>query len=291
VDLAAALRVEANGRTRRLLPRLIVSTGATTEEHGGLIVVLSDVTELARLDEMRAEYVAVASHELRTPVTTLRMSLLMLSEGAARLEPRTRDLVSAAIGGVDQLGNVVDELLDMTRIEAGKLRLNPEPVELRSFAKEAVARWQARSQENGVRLTLRATDVSSATLSGDRARLKLVLDNILNNALKYTPRGGAIELALTGQQTDSGSKGLQLTVSDDGPGIPAEFRTRVFEKFFRVEHYRHGSDTGARGSGIGLYLCKQIVELHKGEIRCESGSPGRGTRIIVTLPLEPRALT
>jgi NtrC-family two-component system sensor histidine kinase KinB len=259
---------------------------APGEENSGLIVVLSDVTDLARVDEMRSDLVAAASHELRTPVTTLRMSLIMLREGAGDLAPRMRDLIDTALVGVEQLLETVDELLDMTRIEAGRLRLSPEPLYLRDIAREVVERSRARAEELGLRVQLHALEGERAVL-GDRARLRIVVDNLVNNALKYTPRGGAIDITVTSQADAASTRGevVELTVTDTGRGVPEEFRSRVFEKFFRVEHYRPGCEDEPRGAGVGLYLCKEIVELHGGTIRCEAAPGRRGTRIVIALPV------
>lgn len=278
VDLQSALRIPMGGGVRRLVPRIVPIS--LDPEGGGVVLVLSDVTELARFDEMRTELVAVASHELRTPVTTLQMSLFMLRESARGLDERFRALVDNALGGVEQLGETVDELLDMTRIEAGKLKLLSEPLELGSIVREVTERSRARAEELGVGLEVHA-DVAAGVV-GDRARLRIVIDNIVTNALKYTPRGGhiALEVARRGGE-------IAVSVTDTGPGIPSEFHARVFEKFFRVEHHRPRGELAARGSGIGLYLCKEIVELHGGTICCEDAPSGTGARLSFVLPAAP----
>jgi signal transduction histidine kinase len=284
VGLDAALRVEVAGDTRRILPRAVPIAG--DDESSGVIVVLSDVTDLARLDEMRSDLVAAASHELRTPMTTLRMTLLMLREGAGDLAPRMRELVETALVGVKQLLDTVDELLDMTRIEAGRLRLFPEPLYLGDVAREVVDRAATRAEELGLRLRVHAPDGEQAVL-GDRARLRIVVDNLVSNALKYTPRGGAVELGVSSRRdgASGAARKVELAVTDTGRGVPEEFRSRVFEKFFRVEHYRPCGEDEPRGAGVGLYLCKEIVELHGGTIRCEPAPNRRGTRLVVALPM------
>jgi NtrC-family two-component system sensor histidine kinase KinB len=284
VDLQTALRLDGNGQVRRLLPRVVPL--APGEAHGGVVVVFSDVTDIVRLDEMRTELIAVASHELQTPVTTLRMSLLMLRESTEQLDERIRDLVRTALGGVDQLGETVAELLDMTRIEAGWLKLSREPVLLNDIVREVVARCQPEADEIGIHLKCSA-DAGVPLIDGDRARLRMVVENIVHNALKYTPRGGCIEVSTSVERTipPAGQPGrVVVQVTDNGPGIPLELRNRVFEKFFRVEHYRPGSEDAPRGSGIGLYLCKEIIELHGGSIQCDAAPGGRGTRVVFDLP-------
>jgi len=136
---------------------------------------------------MRAELIAVASHELRTPLTTLRMTLLMLKENVTSLPPREQELVATCFAGVQQLGETIDEFLDLTRIEAGQMRLNVEAVDLRALLEQVAQRWSPRAQDQDIELVVRPTD---ARIDGDVVRLRVVFDNLLSNALKYTPRGG-----------------------------------------------------------------------------------------------------
>ena len=280
VNLSSVLRCEVRGEMHQLLPR-IAKTAREPDGRCGAVLVLSDVTELARLDELRGEHIAVASHELRTPVTTLRMTLLLLTEASAGLPPRVRDLVSTAWGGVEQLGETVDELLDLARIEAGRLKLISEPLDLAALLFEMVSRAAVRAEDAGVKLHL-GSDVQPAIpkVRGDRARLRIVLDNLINNALKYTPFGGEVALSVVALD----ARRVRIVVADTGPGIPSELRSRVFEKFFRIESHRSSAAGGSYGAGIGLYLCKQIVELHAGRIFCEPGADGAGTRMIIDLP-------
>lgn len=244
----------------------------------GAVVVLDDVTEFVRLDELRGELVAVASHELKTPLTTLRMSLLLLEEQTENLSGRQRELLAAAALGAEELAATIDELLDLTRIEAGQLRLPREPVDVYAVIDQAARSLQARFQDAEIALRI-VRDVPAARVRGDAARLKSVFANLLTNALKYTPRGGDVTIRVAG-----GKPWLEISVTDTGRGIPSEFRERVFEKFFRVEHQMDGPTEGTRGAGIGLYLCRQIVEAHGGIIRCEAGEAGRGTRVVFQLP-------
>jgi two-component system, NtrC family, sensor histidine kinase KinB len=126
-------------------------------------------------------------------------------------------------------------------------------------------------------------------LSADPLRLRAVFDNILSNALKYTPSGGVVtvESRLTAPRDDRPAA-VSISISDTGPGIPADFRSRIFDKFFRLEHHHADARRGARGAGIGLYMCRQIVDLHGGTIACDVGDGGYGTRITVSLPAATR---
>ena len=117
---------------------------------------------------------------------------------------------------------------------------------------------------------------------GDAVRLGVVFNNLLTNALKYSPPGGAVTVQLSSRS--DGRRMLQVVVMDEGPGIPEVYRERVFEKFFRVEHQGEEGDGGVRGTGIGLYLCREIIKRHGGEIHCEAGEAGVGTRVVFLLP-------
>ncbi|RJS23279.1 hypothetical protein DRW03_13320 [Corallococcus sp. H22C18031201] len=280
-DLGRALRITREERVHRLLPRVVPVPGLSAERDAALLL-LYDVTELVRLDEMRAEFVAVASHELGTPLTTLRMTLLMLQESAASLSPRNQELVRTSLGGVEQLAETVDEFLDLTRIEAGQLKLSRERISPVDLATECVRRCRARTEDAGPRVELTVAGAPS-TFWADPVRLRVVLDNLLTNALKYTPPSGQVVLSVD-TPGQGGQRTVRITVTDSGPGVPEEFRERIFDKFFRVEHHRPGTETGTRGSGIGLYLCRQIVELHGGSIRCQQGDGGTGAMFLVSLP-------
>jgi NtrC-family two-component system sensor histidine kinase KinB len=282
VDLSRSLRLDRNGRVIRLLPRLVPVPGLA-EGHTGAVLVLYDVTELAQLDERRADLVAVASHELQTPLTTLHMSLLMLNEDATILSRRQTQLVDTAMVGAEQLTETVSEYLDLTRLEAGQLQLSWDRVDLVALATQAVRRAQIASGVSGARIAL-STETDVPVIWGDASRLRLVLNNLLSNAVKYTPAGGLIEVVVQAMGADA----VRVLVQDDGPGVPLEYRTKIFDKFFRVEHQRLEGDRGLRGSGIGLHLARQIVEHHGGRIECTSSADLRGARMVIELPEDGR---
>jgi two-component system, NtrC family, sensor histidine kinase KinB len=286
VDLAAALSFSVRGETRKLLPRILPVPGLAAGRQGA-VLVLYDVTELARLDEMRSELVAVASHEFGTPLTTLRMTLLMMGEGGDGRPVRQQDLLATALVGVEQLATTVDEFLDLTRIEAGRLRLNLDRVNLDALLAETLRSIRTRYEE--AKLELHAAIAQRLpTIWADGIRLKVVLSNILTNAAKYTPPGGRVSVEASWLQNAGAGQTsvVQIAVTDTGRGVPPDLRERIFDKFFRVEHHRGTEEGGVRGSGIGLYLARQVVEAHGGRILCEAGPGGTGTRIAFTLPLD-----
>jgi NtrC-family two-component system sensor histidine kinase KinB len=209
------------------------------------------------------------------------MNLLLLRERAENLTARQNEILAAAVQAAEELAGSIDELLDLTRIEAGQLRLQRERVDLRVVIEQAARSLHPRFEDAGIRLRI-VHDAPVLSLHGDAARLRIVFLNLLDNALKYTPPAGEVEARLA--SSDDIPPRLRIIVTDTGPGVPAMFRERIFEKFFRVEHHQEGEANGARGAGIGLYLCRQIVEAHGGSIRCQPGKDGHGTQLVIELP-------
>lgn len=285
-DFSHTVNVLLDGTPRRFLLTAVPIPDSVPRGFSA-VVVLDDVTEFARLDELRSELIGIASHELRSPLTTLRMNLLMLHEGAAEFDGRQQELLAAAVHGCEELGLTIEEFLDVTRIEAGQLRLNVAPVDLGAVLALARQSLQARFDDAGVRLVVENAE-GVVSVRGDPPRLASVVSNVLNNALKYSPPAGVVTVALSsGQNTQEGDLNtVRITVTDQGPGIPIEYRERVFEKFFRVEHHLGQHGKGVRGTGIGLYLCRAILKAHGGTIRCDAAEGGVGTRFVMTLPID-----
>jgi two-component system, NtrC family, sensor histidine kinase KinB len=283
-DFKRALAVSVDGRQSKFI-LTAVPIPEFWPNKTGAAAILSDVTDFARLDELRMELVAVASHELKTPLTTLRMNLMLLGERAENLSPRQHEILSTALVGCQELADTIDELLDLTRIEAGQLRLARDVIDLYGVIDRSVASLRQRFEDASINVKV-AAECRPARVIGDPARLGMVFTNLLSNALKYTPRGGTTSITVGSrtQMSNGGGTKLHVVVSDTGVGIPAEFRERVFEKFFRVEQQNGRLETGTWGAGIGLYLCRQIIEAHGGTISCGPGDGGLGTRFDMVLP-------
>ncbi len=285
-DLSQTLSTRLDGRELKMLPT-VVPIPEFAPRRAGAAVVLADVTEFVRLDELRGELVAVASHELKTPLTSLQMNLMLLQEKAENLSARQREILTTATLGSEDLAATIDELLDLTRIESGQLRLAQERVDLAAVIEQTLGKLRPRYEDAAVKLRL-VKEVASAFVRGDAARLKIVFINLLTNALKYTPRDGEVVVRIASLQNalGQGKPSLQITVTDTGPGIPPELRERVFDKFFRVEDERADRPKGVRGTGIGLYLSREIIKAHGGTIQCTVGEGGHGTQIAIALPLD-----
>ncbi|MBX3466933.1 MAG: HAMP domain-containing protein [Planctomycetes bacterium] len=277
------LRVALDGRALQLLP-LAVPVPDYAPGRSGAVVALTDVTDFDRLDQLRMELVAVASHELKTPLTTLRMNLLLLAERRDALDARQQEILDTALTGCEELAETIEELLDLARIEGGQLRLALEPVDLRAVIARATGALRGRFEDAGVALEA-AVDHPAPVVRGDPRRLTNVLTNLLSNALKYTPGGGRVVVEVSRRDAGSAPGGLlQIAVTDTGRGIPQDLRERVFEKFFRVEHVRPDVTRSVPGAGLGLYLCRQVVAAHGGSIHAEAGPGDVGTRVAVSLP-------
>lgn len=286
VNFSDMISMRVGQEERRLLPRIVpIPRGAAHKN--GAVLVLSDLTDIARLDEMRMDLVAVASHELRTPLTTLKMTLLMLTERAEHFDEHERALFTTALFGVEQLSAIVAKFLDLTQIEAGQLRLQRAKVDVHRLLDDSVRAVEPTCAEAGIEIRRRGPPDVVGSLWGDAGRLSVVLSNVLTNAVKYTPAGGHIDVFAQPDEFD-GEPYLEIEVTDSGPGVGFEFRERIFDKFFRIEHHRPGRDQGVRGSGIGLYIAREIVRAHGGTISCFAGPDGKGARFVILLRMADR---
>ena len=236
----------------------------------------ADVLEQA--DKRKDEFLAVLAHELRNPLTPIRYGLDMIR--IAPDEPVPEDLRAMMDRQLNHLVRLIDDLLDVSRISRGKIDLRREPVTVQAALQAAIEASRPLIESRRHALTLGIPE-GRLWLSADLTRIAQVVSNLLNNAAKYTPEGGEIELLVK----DAGGE-VTITVSDNGVGIPAEMLPRIFDLFTQVEK------RGARsqgGLGIGLALARQLVELHGGSIQVESPGAGQGSRFIVHLPLVEEA--
>jgi len=272
-----AVRLEGAEGPRFLLPRATPLYG----ESGGVdaaAVVLQDVTRLLRFDELKNDLVATVAHEIRTPLTSLRMAIhLCAEEVAGPLSERQADLIHAARGDCERLQGIVDDLLDLSRIQSGAVELVRRPAPVRHLVEEAARAVRGAAAEAGIHLEVEAPEPEAEALV-DQERLGLVLVNLLSNAVRHTPAGGRV--TITAAQDGAG---WRFQVSDTGVGIAPEYHERIFEKYFRVPGQPRGGSVG-----LGLFLAREIVRAHGGVIEVES-APGAGSRFTFTVPAAPAA--
>ena len=244
----------------------------------GVVVVLRDVTRLRQLDRLKSEFLMTASHELRTPLQSLGMSVDLLQEGAAgRLTEKERQLLDAAHEEVQRLRSLVTDLLDLSKIEAGKVHMDLVPASASLLVDKAIAVLRTQAEAQGVTLTGDVPHGLPDALA-DANKITWVLTNLVANALRYVSTGGHVRVS-----AEQVGGWVHFSVADDGEGIPEEYLSRIFDKFVQVEGGRP-----AGGTGLGLAICREIVRAHRGTIWVQS-TPGKGSVFTFALPASPRA--
>ncbi len=242
----------------------------------GLILVCHDLTRLKQLENTRREFVANVSHELRTPLSLIKGYVETLIDGAKDNPEVATKFLQTIEKHADRLTYLIEDLLTISRLESGQIVMNLQRAELREVAEHVLSDLESRADARQVRLENQIP--AHAAARADAERLQQVLFNLVDNAIKYGRPGGSVVIGA--QKNDN--KQIELWVRDDGPGIPPEAQTRVFERFYRVDKAR-SRDAG--GTGLGLAIVKHIVQSHGGEVWVES-EPGKGAAFFFTLPEE-----
>jgi two-component system phosphate regulon sensor histidine kinase PhoR len=252
-------------------------SGETNSESHGVVVLLRDITKQRVAAKMKSEFVARAAHELRTPLSSIRAYVEMLVDGEAADEKVREEYYDIIQTSADRLGRMIDNILNISRIEAGTVRINKEPVAVSLIVKEATDMARPQAEEKGISLTEDLTPVAYQILA-DKDMIYQAVLNLLSNAIKYTPQGGEVHVRMEPHE-ENGTIGIE--VSDTGVGIPKEDLPKMFEKFFRVE----ANKKMAKGTGLGLNLVKNIVEaIHGGRVILNS-EVGKGSTFSIVLPL------
>ena len=248
----------------------------TVPEHGLIYAVARDVEEQKRIEQLKNDFVSVVSHELRRPLTSIRGSLGLIAGGVAgELPAKVRSLVDIAAKNCERLVRLINDILDVEKIESGQMGFRLAPVDLAALAGQAIESNRAYAEGYGVGLRIAgATD--AARVWGDADRLLQVITNLISNAVKFSPRGGVVEVAVT-----RGEGEARVAVTDHGQGVPPEFRQRIFEKFAQADS---SSTREKGGTGLGLSISRAIVERHQGRIGFAS-EPGVATAFFFDLPL------
>jgi signal transduction histidine kinase len=263
-EMAAAAAAMARGDYRRRV------TASSRDEVGELARAFNRMaTQLGEVDRVRRELVANVSHELRTPITALQAVLENLVDGVEPADPET---LRTMLRQGERLGALVTQLLDLSRLESGAVPLQRRSFELQPLLDDVAGETRLRATDVAVAVRV---DPAGATADGDPERVHQVVANLVDNAVRHSPAGGTVELRATRDRA-----GVTIEVSDEGPGINEEERSKVFERFYRADSARSSKDGGA---GLGLAIARWIVDLHGGDIRVETVQP-HGCRMIVQLP-------
>ena len=276
-NLAIACERESAYQHTRRLATEVRRTAQYLEEQSDELTRVNE--ELAKANQLKSDFLANMSHELRTPLNSIiGFSDMLLTEEVGALSPTQRDFLETVARNGRHLLELISELLDLSKIEAGRLRLTLEALDLRDLLREAAVTVRAQTEQRRHRLDLEVPD-EPLTVTADHVRVRQVLLNLLSNAIKFTPEGG--HLRIVGRPDNGGAR---IEVIDTGIGIARSDQAKLFREFVQLDasasrHYE--------GTGLGLALCKRLVELHGGRIGVES-DPGRGSTFWFTLPHEAR---
>jgi two-component system, OmpR family, phosphate regulon sensor histidine kinase PhoR len=252
---------------------------------GGAVVALLDLTATRRLEAVRRDFVANVSHELKTPLTVVGGFAETLTDDELPAD-RRRQFAETILANTRRMQRIVDDLLDLSRIESGGWVPRPMAVDARAAAADAVVPSRAAAEEKGVALEVCVPD-DARTVMADPTAVRQVLTNLVENAVRHTT-AGSVTVSTTRDGTDDAdapTPGVWITVRDTGAGIPSEHLPRIFERFYRVDRARSRE---AGGTGLGLAIVRHLVEAHGGRVRADS-QPGRGTAVAVFFPDTPSA--
>ncbi|MDQ6834780.1 MAG: ATP-binding protein [Actinomycetota bacterium] len=270
-DLSTALEGETSiNRDGRVLA---VTAAPLGSQAAGVVWTVRDVTERTRLERAKSEFVATASHELRSPLTSIKGFVELLGRNSEQLDARQREFVDIILRSTDRLVELVNDLLDVARIEADNVEISRRPIDVGEAVREVAELMGPRIGEKDQRLGIYVSPALPLAMA-DPARIRQVIHNLLTNAHLYTEAGGRIHVGVEADRA-----WVRIVVADSGVGMTAGQRAHIFDRFYRA----HGSDASIPGTGLGLSIVKSLVELHEGEIEVES-EPGRGTTFYVRLP-------
>jgi signal transduction histidine kinase/DNA-binding NarL/FixJ family response regulator len=264
--LAGEVEIEHHGRS------LAVTASRLGEDAAGVVWTVRDMSERARLERAKTDFVAVASHELRSPLTSIKGFVELLDRSSENMTERQRDFVDIILRSTDRLVELVSDLLDVARIEADRVEIDRRPIDVGEAVRDVVELMGPRIEGKHQRLGMYIAPTLPLA-SADPGRVRQIVANLLTNAHLYTPEEGRIHVGVEGERA-----WVQIVVADSGIGLSEEERARVFERF-----YRAGPAGLGTGTGLGLSIVKSLVEMHEGEIDVES-EPGRGTTFRVRLP-------
>lgn len=271
------VKVETHGPERRIFDLRVVPLRASSHAVTGALGVFFDVTMLERLEIVRQEFLSNVSHELRTPLTSIMALSETLEAGAIDDAINNRRFLAIIQKNAARMHRLIDDILELSAIEAGNVKLYPERVALRTLIDDVISSLSAVAASR--RIEVRNLVVAEAEVFADPHRLLQMLTNLIDNAIKFNREGGTVSVTFTTDERD------RITVTDSGEGIPSHHLDRLFERFYRVDRAR-SRELG--GTGLGLAIVKHLARSHGGEVTVRSQF-GEGSEFTIELPLPPKA--
>ncbi|MFQ5867910.1 MAG: sensor histidine kinase, partial [bacterium] len=244
-------------------------------ERLGVVTILRDITKEKEIDRMKSDFISFVSHELRTPLTIVKgFVTIMLDEASSRFTRDQKEHLSYINESIDRLSRIISNLLDISKIDAGRLRLQKKSIDVGSLIKRVARSFRLYAKSKGIKLEI-SFDSKLSRVLADPDRVTQVITNFIDNAIKFSHRNGEVFI-----EAKEGKDIIEVSVADSGIGISPENFNRIFNKFQRVEK---GVSSKLRGTGLGLPISKEIIRLHGGEIWVES-EVGKGSKFTFTLP-------
>ncbi|MCP4665464.1 MAG: response regulator [Deltaproteobacteria bacterium] len=263
------------GAGKNMLRAISAPAFGPDDEIVGTVTVLENITAFKQLDEMKSDFVNMVAHELRSPLVSIRQQNSVLLEGlAGPLEDKQKDFLGKGMKKIDQLLELINDLLDIAKIEAGKAVQHQVPIDVGKLIEDMVALMEQRAKEQGIALTHSCRDLKP--VQADPKSIEEIFNNLVTNAINYSPEGGEVAISAQGL-----GEYMEIKVRDTGVGILPEELPKIFDKFYRVKHPKTRK---VMGTGLGLAIVKGVVEAHNGTIDVES-VPDRGTTFRILLPV------
>ncbi|MXZ01429.1 HAMP domain-containing protein, partial [Candidatus Poribacteria bacterium] len=254
----------------------------------GTVYVFDDITDEHEIEQMKSEFVSLVSHELRTPLTSIKGFISLILDGKTGvINEKQHESLSRALRQSERLAELINDLLDISRIEAGRIEMKQEQIQIDAIAERRIEELRPQADEKVISLLLETTSVLPAMV-GDADRIGQVFINLIGNAIKYTPDNGnvTVRISMDSRNGNSESNGFHVEVIDTGPGIPVEEREKVFDKFTQLGSVQTRQQGG---SGLGLSIASGIVEAHGGKLWVDTGDNGQGSNFQFFIPIEGKA--
>lgn len=248
------------------------------EEKLGSLVILHDVTREKMVERMKTEFVSISAHQLRTPLSAIKWTLRMLLDGdLGEITKEQREFIEKTYSSNERMISLINDLLNVTRIEEGRYLYKPTLADLGAICQDVISSYEGEAEKRKLKLEFKKPEKKLPKVMLDIEKMKLVINNLVDNAIKYTPSGGKVTISL-----NYGKKEIEFSIKDSGVGIPKDQQERIFTKFFRGANV---ITVETEGSGLGLYIAKNVIEAHGGKIWFES-EEGSGTTFYFTIPIK-----